>query len=53
MNHAQGAPTIGSSMNIAALNIGNAIGTWLCGIPMGSGGARWCRGDGATAFRTV
>lgn len=38
MNHAQGAPTIGSSMNIAALNVGNAIGAWLCGIPLGSGG---------------
>lgn len=38
MNHAQGAPTIGSSMNIAALNIGNAMGAWLCGIPMGPGG---------------
>ena len=39
MNHAKGAPTIGSSMNIAALNVGNAIGAWLCGIPLGSGGA--------------
>lgn len=39
MNHVQGAPAIGSSMNIAALNIGNAIGAWLCGIPTGSGGA--------------
>ena len=39
MNHAQGAPTIGSSMNIAALNVGNAIGAWLCGIPLGPGGA--------------
>jgi DHA1 family inner membrane transport protein len=38
MNHAKDAPTIGSSMNIAALNVGNAIGAWLCGIPLGSGG---------------
>ena len=38
MDHAQGAPTIGSSMNIAALNIGNAMGAWVCGIPLGTAG---------------
>jgi DHA1 family inner membrane transport protein len=37
MRHAQDAPTLASSVNIAAFNIGNALGAWLCGLPLAAG----------------
>ncbi|GHF50314.1 DHA1 family inner membrane transport protein [Amycolatopsis bartoniae] len=37
MKHAQDAPTMASGANIAAFNIGNAIGAWLGGLALGAG----------------
>ncbi|SFJ30308.1 MFS transporter, DHA1 family, inner membrane transport protein [Amycolatopsis sacchari] len=37
MRHAQDAPTLASGVNIAAFNIGNAIGAWLGGLALGAG----------------
>ncbi|MGP9695249.1 MFS transporter [Brachybacterium sp. AOP25-B2-12] len=35
--HAQEAPTLGSGANIAAFNIGNALGAWLGGLAIAAG----------------
>src|SRR5690606_25096390 len=37
MRHAQDAPTMASGANIAAFNVGNAIGAWLGGLAIGAG----------------
>lgn len=37
MSFAQDAPTVASGANIAAFNIGNAIGAWLGGIALSAG----------------
>ncbi|WNI15594.1 MFS transporter [Actinacidiphila sp. ITFR-21] len=37
MKHAQDAPTMGSGANIAAFNVGNALGAWLGGLALGAG----------------
>ncbi len=35
MTHAGGAPTLASGANIAAFNVGNALGAWLGGVTIG------------------
>ncbi|GAA2150689.1 MFS transporter [Kitasatospora kazusensis] len=37
MKHAQDAPTMASGANIAAFNVGNAIGAWLGGLALAAG----------------
>ena len=37
MEHAQDAPTMASGANIAALNVGNALGAWLGGLGLAAG----------------
>ncbi|MGW0042584.1 MFS transporter [Rhodococcus sp. NPDC003348] len=37
MNHAASAPTMASGANIAAFNLGNAIGAWLGGLAIAAG----------------
>ena len=37
MNHAAQAPTLASGANIAAFNVGNAIGAWLGGVTIAAG----------------
>ncbi|MDF2705157.1 MAG: araJ [Nonomuraea muscovyensis] len=37
MGYAQDAPTMASGANIAAFNIGNALGAWLGGLALGAG----------------
>lgn len=37
MEHAQDAPTMASGANIAALNVGNALGAWLGGLGLSAG----------------
>jgi DHA1 family inner membrane transport protein len=37
MKYAADAPTLASGTNIAALNIGNAIGAWLGGVALSAG----------------
>ncbi|VTR11319.1 arabinose efflux permease family protein [Clostridioides difficile] len=37
MNHAATAPTLASGANIAAFNIGNALGAWIGGITIAAG----------------
>lgn len=37
MNHAASAPTMASGANIAAFNIGNALGAWLGGLAITAG----------------
>ncbi|MFC8047210.1 MFS transporter, partial [Nocardia sp. NPDC057353] len=37
MNYAPGAPTLASGANIAAFNVGNAIGAWLGGLTIAAG----------------
>ncbi|MFC6087142.1 MFS transporter [Sphaerisporangium aureirubrum] len=37
MDKAQGAPALASAANIAAFNLGNAIGAWLGGLAIGAG----------------
>ncbi|KQT96306.1 MFS transporter [Sanguibacter sp. Leaf3] len=37
MGHAAGAPTMASAANIAAFNIGNALGAWVGGLTIGAG----------------
>ncbi|MEV6889512.1 MFS transporter [Kribbella sp. NPDC051137] len=34
MRFAGDAPTLGSGVNIAALNVGNALGAWVCGLAL-------------------
>jgi DHA1 family inner membrane transport protein len=35
--HASGAPTMASSANIAAFNVGNVLGVWVSGLAIGAG----------------
>ncbi|MCX5193077.1 MFS transporter [Streptomyces sp. NBC_00249] len=37
MKYAQDAPTMASGANIAAFNVGNALGAWLGGLAIGAG----------------
>src|SRR5262249_35908649 len=37
MQQAEGAPTLASTANIAAFNLGNAFGAWLGGVAIGAG----------------
>ncbi|MBB5077293.1 MFS transporter [Nonomuraea endophytica] len=37
MSHAQDAPTLASGANIAAFNVGNALGAWLSGLALAGG----------------
>lgn len=37
MNYANAAPTLGAGINIAALNIGNALGAWVSGLVLSAG----------------
>ncbi|MGW4482064.1 MFS transporter [Rhodococcus triatomae] len=37
MNHATAAPTMASGANIAAFNVGNALGAWLGGLAIAAG----------------
>ena len=37
MNYAAQAPTLASGANIAAFNVGNALGAWLGGITIAAG----------------
>jgi DHA1 family inner membrane transport protein len=37
MGYAPGAPTMASSANIGAFNVGNALGAWLGGVAIGAG----------------
>lgn len=37
MTHAGGAPTLASGANIAAFNLGNAVGAWLGGVTIAAG----------------
>ncbi len=37
MNYAAQAPTMASGANIAAFNVGNALGAWLGGITIAAG----------------
>lgn len=37
MNHAEHAPTLASGANIAAFNIGNALGAWIGGLTIAAG----------------
>ncbi|WP_282944556.1 MFS transporter [Cellulomonas endometrii] len=37
MRHAAGAPTLASGANIAAFNVGNALGAWIGGLTIGAG----------------
>ncbi|HEV7788219.1 MAG TPA: MFS transporter [Pseudonocardia sp.] len=37
MGYAEDAPTMASGANIAAFNIGNALGAWLSGLAIGAG----------------
>lgn len=37
MSYAQDAPTMASGANIAAFNVGNALGAWLGGLALGAG----------------
>lgn len=37
MNHAADAPTLASGANIAAFNLGNALGAWLAGLAIAAG----------------
>ena len=37
MSHASDAPNVASGANIAAFNIGNALGAWLGGMALQSG----------------
>lgn len=61
MNHASDAPTLASGANIAAFNVGNAVGAWLSGLALfvaasrarGGEFARTQGGAGAGADATV
>ena len=35
--HASGAPTMASSANIAAFNVGNFLGVWVSGLAISAG----------------
>lgn len=37
MNHASDAPTLASGANIAAFNVGNAVGAWVSGLALAAG----------------
>ncbi|RLP73335.1 MFS transporter [Mycetocola tolaasinivorans] len=37
MSHAEAAPTLASGANVAAFNIGNALGAWLGGLTIAAG----------------
>jgi len=37
MHFAQEAPTLASGSNLAAFNVGNALGAWLGGVGIGAG----------------
>ncbi|MNW57452.1 Inner membrane transport protein YdhP [compost metagenome] len=37
MGHAQAAPTMASGANIAAFNVGNALGAWIGGLTIAAG----------------
>ncbi|MFF5334444.1 MFS transporter [Streptomyces sp. NPDC013181] len=37
LDHAAGAPTLASAMNIGAFNLGNALSAWLGGLVIGAG----------------
>ncbi|AHW62617.1 Major facilitator transporter [Corynebacterium glyciniphilum AJ 3170] len=37
MNYASDAPTLASGANIAAFNVGNAVGAWLSGLALAAG----------------
>jgi DHA1 family inner membrane transport protein len=37
MNYASEAPTMASGANIAAFNVGNALGAWLGGLTIAAG----------------
>jgi DHA1 family inner membrane transport protein len=37
MNETEGAPTLASTSNISAFNVGNALGPWLGGLGIGAG----------------
>ena len=37
MSHASDAPTMASAANIAAFNVGNALGAWVGGLTIGAG----------------
>lgn len=37
MSYAQGAPTLASGANIAAFNVGNALGAWIGGLTISAG----------------
>lgn len=37
MNHADAAPTLASGANIAAFNLGNALGAWAAGLGLAAG----------------
>lgn len=37
MTYAGGAPTLASGANIAAFNVGNALGAWLGGLTIAAG----------------
>lgn len=37
MGYAEGAPTMASAANIAAFNVGNALGAWVGGLTIGAG----------------
>ncbi|GAD83118.1 MFS transporter [Nocardia asteroides] len=37
LDHAADAPTLASSANIAAFNVGNFLGVWLSGLAIGAG----------------
>ncbi|MGW6228401.1 MFS transporter [Cellulosimicrobium cellulans] len=37
MSYAQGAPTLASGANIAAFNVGNALGAWIGGLTIAAG----------------
>ena len=37
LGHAAGAPTMASSANIAAFNVGNFLGVWMSGLAISAG----------------
>ncbi len=37
LDHAHGAPTLASAVNIGAFNLGNALSAWLGGVVIGAG----------------
>jgi DHA1 family inner membrane transport protein len=37
LSHAEGAPTMASSANIAAFNVGNFLGVWVSGLAISAG----------------